>query len=147
MILAEFELAGGAHHAVRFDAANRRDFQHHPVRRHDRARWTEHADHACAGVGRAADDLQRSVTGVDGQDLQLIGLRMWCRSQHACDLERGELGAGVFDALDFQADAGQRLDNGVERGVGVDMLLEPAERGLHAPTPWLSVGTSSAEKP
>ena len=39
------------------------------------------------------------------------------------------------------------VDDRVEARVGFEMLLEPAERELHAPTPPLSVGTSSAEKP
>ena len=54
---------------------------------------------------------------------------------------------GVGDVLDLEPDARQRVRH--RRGVGgrVEMLLEPAQRELHAPTPPLSVGTSSAAKP
>ena len=45
-------------------------------------------------------------------------------------------------------DSGQaRVQARLDGGVGVEMLLEPAERELHAPTPPLSVGTSSAPNP
>ena len=67
--------------------------------------------------------------------------------EHARDAEPGELLAGILDALDLEPDARQRLDHGGEIGIGLEMLLEPAKGELHAPTPPLNVGTSSAEKP
>ena len=46
----------------------------------------EHAEHAGARVGRAAHDLDRlAFAGVDGQHLQLVGLRMLLRGQHPRD--------------------------------------------------------------
>ena len=131
MLLADLEFACRAHHAVRFDAADRRDLQHHCVRGHDRACGSEYAEHARAGIGRAADDLQRAVTGIDRKHLQLVGLRVRRGAEHARDLERGERGTGVFDPFHFQPDAGERLDNGVERGVGFDMLFQPTEGCFH----------------
>ena len=147
MVVAQFELAGRAHHAVRFDPADRGDAQHHAVGGHRRAGQPEHAGHAGARVGGAADDLDRAVAGVDAEHLQLVGLRVGPGAEHARDLEVGEFRGRVIDAFDLQPDAGQGIDDLVERGGGFEVLLEPAEGELHAPTPPLSVGTSSALKP
>ena len=149
MVVAELELARRAHHAVRFDAADRRDLELHAVGRDDRAGRAEHADQSGARIGRAAHDLQRhAVAGIDRQHLQLVGLRVALGGQHAARrVNPAKLLARIVDAFDLEPDARQRLDDRVEIGVGVEMLLEPAKRELHAPTPPLSVGTSSAEKP
>ena len=147
MILAQLQLAGRTHHAVRFDAANRRLAQHHAVGGHRRALDTEHADKARARIGRAADDLKRAVPGIDGQHLQLVRLRMRIGGQHLGDEEAVELFRRILDAFDLKADVIQRGENLVEVRLGFQMLLEPAQRELHAPTPPESVGISSAEKP
>src|SRR5439155_2804338 len=111
-------------------------------------RRSEYPGEAGAGVRRAADHLQSLAgAGLDGEDLQLVGLRMALRGQDLRDGERRQLFGGIVDAFDFEADAGQRLDDGVEGGIGVEMLFQPGQSELHAPTPPLSVGTSKAEKP
>ena len=65
MILAELQLARLAHHAVRFDAANARELQRHVEAGDVRAGRAEYADQAGACVGGAANDLERTVTGID----------------------------------------------------------------------------------
>ena len=147
MVFAELELARRAHHAVRLDPADRRDLEHHAVRRHRRTGRAEHADEPRTRVRCTAHDLERAIAGVDRKHLQLVRLRMRRGAEHLGHPERGKRGTRILDAFDLEADPRQRLDDRVERCVGVDMLLEPVEGDLHAPTPWLSVGTSSAEKP
>jgi hypothetical protein len=57
MLVGEFELALGTHHAVRLDAANFRRFQHHAVDG-DRRTWRrKDTGHAGACIRCAADDL------------------------------------------------------------------------------------------
>src|SRR3569832_65834 len=56
-------------------------------------------------------------------------------AQHARDAEGGELLAGIVDALDLEPDARQRLDDRIERRVGIEMLLEPAQREFHIKRP------------
>ena len=148
MVVAQLQLACRTHHAVGFDAADRGLLEHHAVGWHHRAFQTEDADQARAGIGRAAHDLQGlAVAMIDGQHLQFVGLRMLVGGQHPGDLEPGELFGRIFDAVYLQADGIQRLEDGGKVRIGVEMRLEPAQGELHAPTPPLSVGTSSAEKP
>ena len=121
MIVAQFQLTRGAHHAVRFDAADRRDLQHHAVRRHGCPGHAEHADEAGTRVGRAAHNLERAPsvhigTGIDRQHLELVRLRMPLGSQHLCDAEGGELLARVLDPFDLEADAREPDEDLVQRG-------------------------------
>ena len=72
----------------------------------------------CARVRRAAHDLHRlAVAGIDRQHLQLVGIRVFLGRQHPGDGERLELRL-VVNRFNLEADAGQALDDLVERGVG-----------------------------
>ncbi len=84
---------------------------------------------------------------IDGQNLQFIGLRVTIGGQDLRDLEATQLFCRIFDTVDLQPDGVERLEDGGQVGIGLEMRLEPAQCELHAPTPPLSVGTSSAEKP
>ena len=102
------------------------------------------------GYGRPLHvyDLDRlAAAGVDGQHLQLVGLRMALGGEDLRDGERRQLLAGVGDRFDLEADRGQLLRDLARRSLGLEMLPEPGEGELHAPTPPLRVGTSSAAKP
>jgi hypothetical protein len=52
-------------------------------------------------------------------------------AHHMRDHERLQRLGGVGDALDLEADGGQRVGDRVSRGGGVEMVLEPVERELH----------------
>ena len=132
VILAQLQLASRAHHPVGFDPTHRGNLQHHAVHRHGRARQAEHADQTGAGIGRAADHLQRiAFPGVDGQHLQLVGIGVRRGGEHPGDAEAGQLRGGILDPLHFQPDGVQRggdLGNG---SLGIEVVLEPGERELH----------------
>ncbi len=147
MVLAELELAGRAHHAAAFDAADRSDRQGHVTAGDIGARRPEHADHSGAGVGRAAHDLNCALAGIDGQHLQLVGLRVFLGGEHARDLEWRQRLSRIGQLLDLKPDIGQLLGELLGRSVGVEMILEPGKGEFHAPTPPDNVGTSSARKP
>ena len=68
-------------------------------------------------------------------------------AQYFGDAKRSKFVGRVFHTFDLKPDLGQPLGNRAYIGIGIEMFLEPAERKLHAPTPPLSVGTSSAPKP
>ena len=51
---------------------------------------------------------------------------------HACDPERGESCATILDVLYLQADARQRISDLLERGVSVEVRLQPGQSELHA---------------
>ena len=92
----------------------------------------EDAAHAGARIGRAADDLhRRAVAGVDHADAQPVGVRMLFGLDDARDDEAGVFGAGIFDALDLEADARQRLDDFGERRLRIEMVFEPGEGEFH----------------
>ena len=69
MIVAQFQLRNRTHHAVGFDASDRRNLQHHAICGNDCAGWAEYAKHACARIGCAADHLKRVAACIDGQYL------------------------------------------------------------------------------
>ena len=121
MVLAELKLARRAHHAAALDPADRGDLQGHVGAGDVGAGRAEHAEHAGAGVGRAADDLDRLArTVIDGQHLQLVGLRMLFRSQHPRHAERRQRFGRIVDPLDLQPDVGQRVGDRCRIGVGVE---------------------------
>ena len=148
MLVAKLQLADRAHHAAALDAADRRHFQGQVAARHIGARRAEHALESRPRIGRAADHLDGLAgAGIDGQHLELVRLRVRRCGQDLADHEGCELLGGILDALHLEADLGQRLDDGVEIRIRLQMLLQPGQSELHAPTPPLSVGTSSARKP
>src|SRR5262249_50742336 len=49
----------------------------------------------------------------------------------ARDREGSELLRLVLDALDFEADHGEAIDDRLDRRCGVEMLLEPGQREFH----------------
>ncbi len=58
-----------------------------------------------------------------------------------------ELGGGVLDALDFESDAGEGLDDFRQRGVGVEMVLQPGESEFQASAPFsVSSGAANSGK-
>ena len=91
----------------------------------------EHALHAGAGVRRAADDLHRIAARVDHAELQPVGVRVRLRLDDAGDDEAVIFGRRILDALDLEADAGQRVDDLGEGGRGVEMIDEPGEGEFH----------------
>ena len=67
--------------------------------------------------------------------------------QDSGDGERRQPLRSILDSLHFEADAGERVDDLGDAGIGLEMLTKPAQGELHAPTPPLRVGTSSAANP
>ena len=131
------------------DAAHGGDFQLHAVGGHDRTRQAKDADQPCARIGGAAHDGQwrAAVARIDGQHLQLVGLRMLVGGQHLRDAEARELFGRILDAFDLMADAVERRDDIIDGEWAIEMLAQPVEGDLHAEIPPLSVGTFSALNP
>ncbi len=94
--------------------------------------WREHASHPGSRVRRAADDLHRARARLDDADFQTVGVRMLPGLDHMPDNEAVILDARVFDALHLETDAGQRVDDLGERGLRVEVVLEPGEGEFHS---------------
>ena len=118
-----------------------------PVPGMKRAGRGEHALHAGARIRRAAHHAHRVVAGIDHADAQPVGVGVLHRLDHAGDAERREGGAAVLHVLQFQADAGQRVGDLVQRGVGIEVRLQPGESELHRSTPSCSMVGASGLKP
>ena len=148
MLVGNSHFARGDEHAAALDPADRADLEIEAGAGDMRARPREHRHHAGTRVGRAAHDLHRlAVAGLDHADFQLVGVRMLLGGDDARDREGRELLRLVLDALDFEADHGELVDDLIERSVGVEMLLQPGEGELHSLSPPASVGKSSGRKP
>ncbi len=132
VIVAQFELAGRAHHAVALNAADRALLELEPAGWNHCTRQAEHADQAGTGIGRAANDLQRrTVSGIDSQHLQLVGIGVALGGQYLGDLESGELGGGILGPFDLKPDGVELGRNLLDRSRGVEVVLEPGKRELH----------------
>ena len=147
MVFTRFQLLGGAEHAVAFDPADlarllvQREIQARNIRPQRRI----DADHAGAGVRRAADDLLHPVHGLDRADFQLVGVRMLFGGDHLGRGEGRKARGGILDALDLQAGHRHRLDDFVERGLGFQVLFQPGQGEFHQLNPvarfgWISAG-------
>ena len=150
MLVTQLELAHRTHHAVGFDAADRALAQFHAVGWNHRTGQTKNAFHAGSRVRRTAHHLKRiAFPRVDAQHLQLVGIGVLGRGQHFGDPEACELVCRVFDPFDFMSDAIECCGYLGNRGIGVEEVLQPFERELHAfaPTPAERVGWSKGEKP
>ena len=108
----------------------------------------EHADHAGAGIGRAAHDLQRlAVAGIDGQHLQLVGLRVTLGGEDFGDRNGRSASAGLAMPSTSIPTRVSAVGDVIDACIGIEMLLEPRQSELHAPTPADKVGTSRKPKP
>ena len=143
VILAQLQLAHRTHHAVGFDAADRALAKHHAVGGYGRAGQPQHALHPRAGIGRAADNLQRiAIARVNGEHLQLVRIGMTCSGEHMGNAEARELFGRILDTLDLQPDGIERIEDFRKGRLGIEVVLEPGQGELHAraPTPAESVG-------
>ena len=123
MFVGELQLSFRAHHAKAFNAADLGFGQGEIDAGHIGAHRRENTFEAFAGIGRAADDLQSFAAGIDCQDLQFVRIRMRCGFDDFRHPIRGEIFGRVFDLFHFEPDAHHGLDNLVEGGVCLQMLL------------------------
>ncbi len=135
MLQAQPQLARGAEHAVAGDTADRGLLQHVARGRNDGADRGEDALHAGAGVGGTADDLEHALAGLDGTEAETIGIGMLASLTDIGDREWRKRGTRIGDALDLKAQRSERVADALDRGVGLQMLLEPRERELHRESP------------
>ena len=147
VVVGQTHLALGTEHAVAVDAADIGRLQVQACAGNGRAGRREHALHAGPRVRRAADHLNLLGPGIDDADPELVGIRVLFGADHMGDRERRQFGGAVDHLLDLQADVGQFVDDGLQVGIRLQMLLEPGEREFHRLNPPPSVGTSSGTKP
>ena len=97
----------------------------------------EDALHAGARVGRAADDLEHAVASVSTvQSAQPVGVGVLASPRaHRRRVKAASSAAGSVTPSTSRPRHGQLLGDLVERGVGLQMLLEPGQRELHRESP------------
>jgi hypothetical protein len=78
-----------------------------PGARHMGAGRREHALHAGARIGRAADDLDDAAAGIDLADAQAVGIGVLHGLDHVADDEGLQAAALSVDALDLEAEIGE----------------------------------------
>jgi len=74
---------------------------------------------------------QGGAPGIDETNPQAAGIGVRLRVDDAGDHEILERGRPVVDVFDLETDFGQRRYDLVERGIGLDMILEPGEGEFH----------------
>ncbi len=131
MGVGQFQFPFRTHHAAGFDAPDVADAERRVDAGHVGAGGGKGTDQALSGIRRTAHDLHRITgSGIDGQHLQLIGIRMLFGGDHLGDDERREMLARVH-GLDLKADHGERVADGVEGCVGLEMIAQPGEGEFH----------------
>ena len=132
MIIGQFEFGARTKHAVGFDAADNTLAECDLLARNISPWRGINRLHAGPRIGRAAHDLhQGGAPGIDETNPQATGVGVRLRVDDAGDHEILERGNFVVDVLDLETDFGQRRYDLVERGVGLDMILEPGEGEFH----------------
>ncbi len=96
----------------------------------------EYADHAGPRVGRAADDLQHALAGIDLADAELVGVGVLLGLDDAGDREGLELRRRILDAFDLEADGGERIGELLDGRVRLEMIAEPGEGEFHGRCPF-----------
>ena len=147
MLVRQAKLAFRDQHAVGVLAADRALFQVDAGAGDMAADRGEHALHAGARVRRATDHLHDFLAGIDLADPQPVGIGMLLSGDDMGDSEGGEGGGAILHAFDLKADHGERADDLLQRGIGVEMLLQPGQGEFHRASPPVSVGTSNGTKP
>ena len=97
---------------------------------------------AVGNTSLADEPAKLALAGVDGQHLQLVGIGVARGGQHVSNAEASQLLRRVFHALDLKADGVQPIADFRNGGGGLEVVLEPGQRELHAraPTPADKVG-------
>ena len=136
MLVGKLQLALRAHHAAAFDAADVADAELDVDAGNIAARRGKGADQPGPRIGRAAHHLHRraAVAGIDGQHLQLVGVRMPLCGEHAGD-DEGFQARLVVDRFDLEADRRQPLDDLGKRGIGLEMVFQPGKGEFHRGAP------------
>jgi hypothetical protein len=148
MVVTELQLARGAEHAVALLAADLAGLQRDAGAGNVAAGRREDALHAGARVRRAAHDLDDHAAGIDLADAQAVGVGMLHRLDHVAH-DEGLEGFGRIGQMPSTSRPSMVSVSRTwcERRVGVEMLLEPGQGEFHRPSPPVSEGVSSAEKP
>ena len=133
--VGQLQLALGAHHAAALDAADLAHADRRVDARHVGPRQGERAHETGARVRRPAHHGQRLAAvhvraRVDRQHAQPVRVGVRRGLEHAGDAE-GQQGRAVVHPLHLQPDAGQRVGDGGEVGVGVEVVAQPGEGELH----------------
>ncbi len=133
---ADLQLRLAEDHPRRLDAAQLRLAQPGPVG-HDGAGLRDRDRLPCGDVRRAADDLRRRLAAeVDRADAQAVGVGVLLGAQHLPDHEPLDGGHAVaHDALDLGPRQRQPLGQRGRVEAGLDVLVQPAQRDLHAAAP------------
>ena len=132
VILGKLELRRGAQHAVRLDPTDDAGRDGQVLARDVGAGGREHTDEAGSRIGRPADDLDgRAASRVDRAHPQAVGIGVLHGLDDASHRETAEPFRRVLDALDFEADAGQRLGDVGQRRLGSEVILEPGQGEFH----------------
>ena len=136
VLVREAHLALGDQHAVGLDAADRALLEVDAGARDVSAGRGEDALHAGPGVGRAADHLDLAVVlRLHDADPEPVGVRMGPGLLDVGDGEGRQRLAAVLHALKLEADHRQLVGDLLQRGLGLQVGLQPGQGELHDRAP------------
>jgi hypothetical protein len=134
VVVAQPELAGRAHHAVRELAADLRLLDPEVAGQDGAGERHRHAVADLVVLGAADDRLHARGPQVDRADRELVGVRVLGAGQDLADHDGGERrGAGRRHVLHLEAEEGDGAGQFRHRRVERHVVLDPVERDLHAP--------------
>ena len=146
VLVGQLQFALGTQHAAGFDAADGADLEIDPGAGDMGAGGCEDADKAGPCIGGAAHHLHEARCGFHIAHAQAIRIGMLAGFLHPRHGETFKLGGRVGDLFHFEADADQPVDDFIEAGLGVEVVLQPCKGEFHVRPPD-SVGTCRAAKP
>ena len=146
MAVRQHQFAFRTQHSVGFDPTDHPRLQIDARSRHKRPHRREHPHQPSARVRRAAHDLhlfhrRARPAGISRHpaQAQTVGIGMRRRLDHTGDAKGPQRIGGVFNALHFQPQISQGVEDVIQRRLGLKMVAEPGEGEFHRESPWSSV--------
>ena len=146
VLVGQLQFALGTQHASGFNPADGADLEIDPGAGDMSAGGREDADKAGFRIGGAAHHLHEARCGFHIAHPQAIRIGMLAGFLYPGDSETFKLRRRVGDLFHFEADADQAVDDLIEAGLGVEVVLQPCKGKFHVRPPD-SVGTCRAAKP
>ena len=135
MLVRQFQLPLGRHHAVAFDTPDLANLNGGVEAGNIVAGLGHHDLDPRAGIGCPADDLLLTLVSLDRAHAQAVGVGMLLRRLDIADAEGAEAIGRIVHALNLQPQIGQRIKDFIEGRLGIEVILQPVQGEFHMRLP------------
>ena len=131
VLVGQFQLFFGCHHAKRFNAANFAHRNGDIEPRNISTRLSHNDSDPLARIRRTTNDLRGAFACLNSTNPQLVGVRMLFRRRHFTDHKIRQFRRRVFNALNLKPEVSERICNLIHGRSRVEVGFEPRESEFH----------------